>query len=188
MVNELLEFNVGEGEQPTNVQVPIEEENPTLPQVSNEAAASENNERELSDYSDKVKKRIDKLTARLRETQRREHAALDYAKQVQSRAQELEQRYVKSDADRLVEDEPLVQERVRQGAARLLQDVDRVQGRRAHAVLGTLEAEDRGDGELGEVVAIVRQDLRRQRRSRDAEQRVPERRRGLLRVVDRSRR
>ena len=103
MVNELLEFNVGEGEQPTNVQVPIEEENPTLPQVSNEAAASENNERELSDYSDKVKKRIDKLTARLRETQRREHAALDYAKQVQSRAQELEQRYVKSDAERLVE-------------------------------------------------------------------------------------
>lgn len=103
MVNESLEFNVGEGEQPTNVQVPIEEENPTLPQVSNEAAASENNERELSDYSDKVKKRIDKLTARLRETQRREHAALDYAKQVQSRAQELEQRYVKSDAERLVE-------------------------------------------------------------------------------------
>ena len=103
MVNELLEFNVGEGEQPTNVQVPIEEENPTLPQVSNEAAASENNERELSDYNDKVKKRIDKLTARLRETQRREHAALDYAKQVQSRAQELEQRYVKSDAERLVE-------------------------------------------------------------------------------------
>ena len=103
MVNELLEFNVGEGEQPTNVQVPIEEETPTLPQVSNEAAASENNERELSDYSDKVKKRIDKLTARLRETQRREHAALDYAKQVQSRAQELEQRYVKSDAERLVE-------------------------------------------------------------------------------------
>ena len=103
MVNELLEFNVGEGEQPTNVQVPIEEENPTLPQVSNEAAASENNEREHSDYSDKVKKRIDKLTARLRETQRREHAALDYAKQVQSRAQELEQRYVKSDAERLVE-------------------------------------------------------------------------------------
>jgi hypothetical protein len=93
-----------------------------------------------------------------------------------------------ADADRLVEDEPLVQERVRQGAARLLQDVDRVEGRRAHAVLGTLEAEDRGDGELGEVVAIVRQDLRRQRRSRDAEQRVPERRRGLLRVVDRSRR
>jgi len=103
MVNEQLEFSVGEGEQPATVQVPMEEETPTLPQVNNEAAASEKNERELDDYSDKVKKRIDKLTARLRETQRREQAALDYAKQIQSRAQELEQRYVRSDAERLVE-------------------------------------------------------------------------------------
>jgi hypothetical protein len=103
MVNEQLEFSVGEGEQPATVQVPMEEETPTMPQISNEAAASEKNERELDDYSDKVKKRIDKLTARLRETQRREQAALDYARQVQSRAQELEQRYVKTDAERLVE-------------------------------------------------------------------------------------
>ena len=103
MSNEQLEFNVGEGEQPATVQVPMEEETPTLPQVNNEAAASDRNERELDDYSDKVKKRIDKLTARLRETQRREQAALDYAKQVQVRAQELEQRYVKTDAERLVE-------------------------------------------------------------------------------------
>lgn len=103
MVNEQLEFSVGEGEQPATVQVPMEEETPTLPQVNNEAAASDRNERELDDYSDKVKKRIDKLTARLRETQRREQAALDYAKQVQVRAQELEQRYVKTDAERLVE-------------------------------------------------------------------------------------
>jgi len=103
MVNEQLEFSVGEGEQPATVQVPMEEETPTLPQVNNEAAASEKNERELDDYSDKVRKRIDKLTARLRETQRREQAALDYAKQVQSRAQELEQRYVRTDAERLVE-------------------------------------------------------------------------------------
>ena len=103
MVNEQLEFSVGEGEQPATVQVPMEEETPTLPQISNETAAAEKNERELDDYSDKVKKRIDKLTARLRETQRREQAALDYAKQVQVRAQELEQRYVKTEVERLVE-------------------------------------------------------------------------------------
>jgi hypothetical protein len=101
-MNEQLEYNVGEGEQPATVQVPMEEETPTLPQISNEAGADKS-ERELDDYSDKVKKRIDKLTARLRETQRREQAALDYAKQVQARAQDLEQRYVKSDAERLVE-------------------------------------------------------------------------------------
>jgi hypothetical protein len=103
MSNEQLEFSVGEGEQPATVQIPAEEEAPALPQVSNEAAAPEKNERELDDYSEKVKKRIDKLTARLRETQRREQAAVEYARQVQERAQELEQRYVKSDAERLVE-------------------------------------------------------------------------------------
>ena len=73
-MNEQLEYNVGEGEQPATVQVPMEDETPSLPQVSNEAA-SDKSERELDDYSDKVKKRIDKLTARLRETQRREQAA-----------------------------------------------------------------------------------------------------------------
>lgn len=37
---------------------------------------------ELEDYSDKVKKRIDKLTGKLRESERREQAAIDYAKKV----------------------------------------------------------------------------------------------------------
>ena len=104
MSNEQLEFNVGEGEQPATVQVAAEEEVPSLPQVSSDAGSQpDKSERELDDYSDKVKKRIDKLTARLRETQRREQAALEYAKQVQSRAQELEHRYVRTDAERLVE-------------------------------------------------------------------------------------
>ena len=103
MTNEQLEFSVGEGEEPATVQVPMEEETPTLPQVTADAAPDKPEKGELDDYSDKVKKRIDKLTARLRETQRREQAALEYAKQVQAKAQELEQRYVKSDAERLVE-------------------------------------------------------------------------------------
>jgi hypothetical protein len=100
MSNEQLEYNVGENEQPATVEVPAESELPST------AAADEGTDkqgRELEDYSDKVKKRIDKLTARLRETQRREQAALEYAKQVQAKAQELEQKYVKSDSERLVE-------------------------------------------------------------------------------------
>ncbi len=40
------------------------------------------NEGELEDYSDKVKKRIDKLTGKLRESERREKAAIDYAQKV----------------------------------------------------------------------------------------------------------
>jgi hypothetical protein len=57
----------------------------------------------VENYSEGVKKRIDKLTARLRETQRREQAALDYAKSVQARAQQLEQQYLTSDQQRVVE-------------------------------------------------------------------------------------
>jgi|694.fasta_scaffold120340_2 hypothetical protein len=103
-MNEQLEFNVGEDEVPATVEVAetgeakVVEETPEP--VKAEAAAPE---KELDQYSDNVKKRIDKLTARLRETQRREQAALEYAKQVQARAQQLEQQYIKSDEERLTE-------------------------------------------------------------------------------------
>ena len=40
------------------------------------------NEEELEDYSDKVKTRINKLTGKLRESERREKAAIDYAQKV----------------------------------------------------------------------------------------------------------
>jgi hypothetical protein len=101
MSTEQLEFNVGEGEQPATVQIPDTEADDTSSLVESQKA--EANRGELDEYSDNVKKRINKLTARLRETQRREQEALNYAKQVQARAQELEQRYVKTDAERLVE-------------------------------------------------------------------------------------
>jgi hypothetical protein len=103
MSSEQLQFNVGEGEQPEEVQVPVEEEAPSLPLVSDEAPRTARKSDELEQYSEGVQKRINKLTARLRETQRREQAALEYAKQVQARAQELEQQYVRTDEERLVE-------------------------------------------------------------------------------------
>jgi hypothetical protein len=99
MSTEQLEFNVGEGEQPATVQV--SESESAIPSI--EPQKAESGRGELDDYSDNVKKRINKLTARLRETQRREQEALNYARQVQAHAQEVEQRYVKTDAERLVE-------------------------------------------------------------------------------------
>jgi hypothetical protein len=102
-MNEQLEFNVGEDETPATVEVQengqasvVETPEPPKPEAAGQ-------EKELDQYSDNVKKRIDKLTARLRETQRREQAALEYAKQVQSRAQQLEQQYLRSDEERLTE-------------------------------------------------------------------------------------
>lgn len=96
MSDQDLEYNVGEDESPATVEVP--EETP-----AQNAALEKPEKGELDDYSDKVKKRIDKLTARLRETQRREQAALDYAKQVQSRAEQLERQYHNTDQARLYE-------------------------------------------------------------------------------------
>lgn len=54
-----------------------------------EEAASED---DLEGYSDKVKKRIEKLTYKMREAERREKAATEYARSVQAQNEELQKR------------------------------------------------------------------------------------------------
>ena len=54
---------------------------------------------ELEDYSKGVQARIAKLTRKMREAERREQAALDYAKNVEEKRQALEKRFEKTDAD-----------------------------------------------------------------------------------------
>lgn len=105
-MNEQLEYNIGEDEQPATVEVSEDGKNSVLkdeeqpPQVSVESSQESS---ELEEYGDKVKKRIDKLTARLRETQRREETAINYAKSVQQRVEQLEQQFQHTDAERLVQ-------------------------------------------------------------------------------------
>ena len=48
---------------------------------------------ETKEYSASVKKRIDKLTKRLREAERREEAAISYAQGVQKESREIKQKY-----------------------------------------------------------------------------------------------
>lgn len=108
-MNQEQEFKIGEDEQPATVQVGEDGkaellDKPEPPEVVSAGAEdTASNRNELDQYSENVKKRIDKLTARLRETQRREQAALEYARNVQERAQQLEQQYLRSDEDRLNE-------------------------------------------------------------------------------------
>jgi hypothetical protein len=101
-----LEFKIGEDEQAADVEVNDETGEATL-QTQEQAPiveqASGQQEEELEQYSDKVKKRIDKMTARLREAQRREDAALEYAKNVQSQLNQANQRYQTSDQHRMAE-------------------------------------------------------------------------------------
>ena len=67
------------------------------------AAAADDNSGELKEYSESVKKRIDKLTSRLREAERREQAALEFAKGVQTQFTEVQKRAQQSDYGRLAE-------------------------------------------------------------------------------------
>ncbi len=53
----------------------------------------------LEDYSKGVQARIAKLTRKLREAERREQAAIDYAKAVEEKRRVLEARFEKTDAD-----------------------------------------------------------------------------------------
>jgi hypothetical protein len=54
---------------------------------------------DLEDYSKGVQSRIAKLTRKMREAERREQAAVQYAKAVEEKRQALEKRFEKTDAD-----------------------------------------------------------------------------------------
>ena len=62
----------------------------------------DNEEDEHEEYSSKVKKRISKLTAKLRESERREQAATDYAKNVQTENKNLHQQKTNLDGNYII--------------------------------------------------------------------------------------
>jgi len=104
-----LEFDLGEGEKATDVSFdqPEGNESPAAPepeakifQKPEQDLAPKN---ELDEISEGVQKRISKLTARMREAERREQAALEYAKGLQNQTQTLQQKLVQTDYSRLSE-------------------------------------------------------------------------------------
>ena len=80
---EAVEIELEETERPNDAkeakEVVVEETN------SPETTEEKSDETEIADYSDSVKKRINKLTYKIREAERREVAALEYAKGVQEK-------------------------------------------------------------------------------------------------------
>jgi len=75
----------------------------TAPEENTEQETQEPTEKKqdenLEDYSKGVQARIAKLTRKMREAERREQAALDYAKGVEEKRKQLEARFEKTDAD-----------------------------------------------------------------------------------------
>tara|TARA_R110002012_G_scaffold11862_6_gene53052 strand:+ start:492 stop:1439 length:948 start_codon:yes stop_codon:yes gene_type:complete len=110
-INQELEFNVGEEETEATVEMNEDgseaqvaaEDPPVVEEVVEKKPAAKKETEDLEQYSDKVKKRIDKLTARLRETQRREEAAVEFAKNVQQQNETLQEKYQRTDTERLQE-------------------------------------------------------------------------------------
>mgnify|MGYP005989358049 FL=1 len=81
-----------------------EESNEQLGVQSNEETKKEEVKKEddkLEEYSKGVQARIAKLTRKMREAERREQAALDYAKSVEDKRREMESRFQKTDLDYL---------------------------------------------------------------------------------------
>ena len=62
-------------------------------------AEEKKSDSELEDYSKGVQARIAKLTRKMREAERREQAALDYAKGVEESKKQLESKFKKTDSD-----------------------------------------------------------------------------------------
>ena len=81
-------------------QVEVQEEQPEI-----EVKEEKSKDNELEDYSQSVQRRIDKLTKKMREAERREQAAIDYAKKVQAENQNLQATTISTSRERVVSDE-----------------------------------------------------------------------------------
>jgi len=86
------EVKVYETEDKPELKVKVEKKTEGKPEVD-----------DLSQYTESVKKRIDKITYRLREAERREQAALEYAKGLQKKYSETEARYLDVDTNYIKE-------------------------------------------------------------------------------------
>ena len=88
---------------------------------SESASVQENTEKkkELDDYSDGVKRRIAKLTKKMREAERREEAATLYAKSVLAEQEKLKSRLAKVDTDYVSEMEGRIKSGMEAAVAKL---------------------------------------------------------------------
>jgi hypothetical protein len=89
------------------------------PEKKDETKKSEDKKKELEDYSDGVQRRIAKLTKKMREAERREAAALEYAKKVQTDQEILKSKYSKLDTGYVSEMESRIKSSMEAAASKL---------------------------------------------------------------------
>ncbi len=100
-----IEEDVVEVELENDTEKDVEDTQVSVGEESEEkvSASEETSDEDLEGYSDKVKKRIEKLTYKMREAERREKAATEYAQSVQKQNEELAKRSSQIDESYLSE-------------------------------------------------------------------------------------
>jgi len=100
-----IEEDVVEVELENDTEKDVEDTQVSVGEESEEkvSASEETSDEDLEGYSDKVKKRIEKLTYKMREAERREKAATEYAQSVQEQNEELAKRSSQIDESYLSE-------------------------------------------------------------------------------------
>ena len=97
----------------------VQAEQTTDQETEKKDEAVDQQKKELDDYSEGVKKRIAKLTKKMREAERREQAALDYAKKVQAEQDLLKTRFTKLDTGYVSEMENRINSSLEAAASKL---------------------------------------------------------------------
>ena len=87
-----IEEDVEEVELENDTEKEVESTQVSVGEENEENTVEETSDEDLEGYSDKVKKRIEKLTYKMREAERREKAATEYAQSVQKQNEELAKR------------------------------------------------------------------------------------------------
>ena len=98
-----VEIELKEDEKKEGDSVQVEQDQPAV-----EVQQQEKKEEDLEEYSQSVKRRIDKLTRKMREAERREQAAIEYAKQIQEENKNLQATTINTSRERVSSDEASV--------------------------------------------------------------------------------
>lgn len=118
-----VEFTINESDRETVVTVPDDGM-----QVE---AAPEKSQDEHEEYSHRVKKRLDKMTAKLREAERREQAALEYAKNVHAQLEQAQARVTTLDTSYINESKGRIDSQMAIVEANLQDAIERGDGKAA---------------------------------------------------------
>ena len=103
------EIDIEETKDEAVVETEAPKEETTEQEPVKEETETKDDDSKLEDYSKGVQARIAKLTRKMREAERREQAALDYAKGVEESRKKLESKFKKTDSDYIKKFETSIQ-------------------------------------------------------------------------------